>query len=164
MRVSRLIPAPQLSLTLLVLWLLLNDSLAPGHILLGGVLGFLIPLFTSRFWSEPAELQRPFLFLRLVALVLFDIVVANFQLVPVVLGPRRAVKPLFVHVPLGVKGDFAITTLAAVISLTPGTVAAEVDPDRRWILVHALNEEDPEALRDKIKARYESLIKEIFAC
>jgi len=164
MRVSAWFPAPWLSLALLLVWLFLNDSLAPGQILLGGLLGFLIPLFTNRFWPEPARLRRPFLFVRFVWLVLFDIVVANFQLVPVILGPSRAVKPVFIRVPLEVADELAITVLAAAITLTPGTVAAEVDPDRRFILVHAVNQGDPAALCDKIKTRYESLVKEIFAC
>ena len=34
---SRLLPYPLLSLSLLALWLLLNQSLGPGHLLLGTV-------------------------------------------------------------------------------------------------------------------------------
>lgn len=164
-RVGRaLLPHPLLSLLLLVLWLLLNDSVAPGHILLGAALGLLIPWFTKRFWSEQIRVRRPLLALRMALLVTFDIIIANFQVAFVVLGPRKAVKPAFLRVPLAVKGDFSITVLAAVVSMTPGTVAAEVDPERRYLLVHALSEDDPEELARKIKTRYEKPIKEILAC
>ena len=47
-----MIPHPWLSFFLLVPWLLLNNSAAPGHILLGALMGVLIPLFTRRFWPE----------------------------------------------------------------------------------------------------------------
>lgn len=158
------LPHPLLSLLLLGIWLLLNDSLAPGQILLGALLGLLIPLFTKRFWAEAQPFRRPFLALRLAALVLYDIVVANFVVSRIVLGPAQAIKPAFVRVPLDVTGDFAITVLAAVISLTPGTLSAELDADRRYLVVHALREDNPESLVQQIKARYEAPIKEIFAC
>lgn len=158
------LPHPLLSLLLLSIWLLMNDSLAPGQVLLGATLGLLIPLFTKRFWPHTANFRRPVLALRLIGVVLWDIVVANFAVSRIVLGPRDAIKPAFVRIPLDVQGDFAVTALASVISLTPGTVTAEVDAERRHLLVHALSEEDPDRLIQRIKARYEAPIKEIFAC
>jgi len=157
-------PHPLLSLLLLLIWLLLNDSLAPGQILLGSTLGLLIPLFTKRFWPERANFRRPALAVQFVGRVLLDIVVANFVVTHTVLGPRKAIHPAFVRIPLDVTGDFGITALASVISLTPGTVSAELDADRRHLLVHALSEEDPNALVRQIKTRYEAPIKEIFKC
>lgn len=161
---TTLLPQPLLSLLLLVIWLLLNDSLSAGQILLGASLGLLIPLFTKRFWPEMAELRRPLLALRLAGLVLYDIIIANFVVSRIVLGPSDAMKPTFVRLPLDLKGDFAVTVLIGVISLTPGTVTAELDADRRYLLVHALSEEDPESLVRQIKTRYEAPIKEILAC
>jgi len=158
------LPHPLLSLLLLVLWLLLNDTIAPGQILLGALLGLVIPQLTKRFWPEMAQLRRPQMALRFAGLVLYDIVVANFVVSRVVLGPSSAVKPAFARVPLDLTGEIAITVLLSVISLTPGTIATELDSDRRHVLVHALSERDPGALIRKIKSRYEAPIKEIFAC
>jgi multicomponent K+:H+ antiporter subunit E len=104
------------------------------------------------------------LILRLVGRVLWDIVRANFSVARVVLGPSSGVHPVFVRFPLEIEGDFAITLLSGVISLTPGTLSADLDTERRFLLVHALSENDPEALVTQIKARYEAPIKEIFAC
>ncbi|MEA3275664.1 MAG: Na+/H+ antiporter subunit E [Pseudomonadota bacterium] len=160
----RWMPHPLLSLVLLVLWLLLNNSASPGHLVLGALLGVLIPLFTRRFWPEPARVRRPVLALRFAALVLWDIVVANFAVARIVLGPREAIRPAFVRVPLDVKGEVAVTVLASVVSLTPGTVSADLDAERRYLLVHALSEDDPSRLTRHIKTRYEAPIKEIFAC
>lgn len=163
-RQSRWIPHPLLSLVLLLLWLLLNNSVSPGYWLLGALLGVLIPLFTRRFWPEPARVRRPVLALRFAALVLWDIVIANFAVARIVLGSREALRPTFVRVPLDVTGDVAVTVLTSVVSLTPGTVSADIDAERRCLLVHALSETDPSGLAQRIKARYEAPIKEIFAC
>ena len=158
------LPNPLLSLLLLLLWLLLSNSATPGHLVLGALLGIMIPLFSQRFWPERFVLARPALALRFAGRVLWDIVVANFAVARVVLGPRVAIRPVFVRVPLDVQQEFAVTILASVISLTPGTVSADLDPERRYLLVHALSEDNPEALVLQIKNRYEALIKEIFAC
>jgi multicomponent K+:H+ antiporter subunit E len=163
-RYRALLPHPLLSLVLLLLWLLLNNSAAPGHLVLGSALALLIPLYTRRFWPEPAVVRRPALALRLTGIVLRDILVANLTVSRLVLGPRAGIRPRFVRIPLDVEGEVAATVLASVISLTPGTVSATLEPGRRRLLVHALSEEDPEALIRQIKSRYEAPIKEIFAC
>ena len=157
-------PHPLLSLLLMLLWLLLNNSAAPGHLVLGALFGLLIPLFTRRFWPERLVVAKPTLIFLFAVRVLWDIVVANFVVARIVLGPRTAVRPVFVRVPLDVKSEFVVTVLASVISLTPGTVTADVDSHCRYLLVHALSEDDPAALVRQIKTRYEAPIKEIFAC
>ena len=53
-RSSPLLPHPLLSLLLLLLWLLLHNSASAGQLLLGTLFGVLIPLFTRRFWPQPA--------------------------------------------------------------------------------------------------------------
>ena len=48
----RALPHPATSVLLLATWLLLQRSVAPGHLLLGGLLAVAIPQFTRRFWPE----------------------------------------------------------------------------------------------------------------
>ena len=163
-RLRVLLPHPLLSLLLLLFWLLLNNRVSAGHLVLGSLLAVLIPLFTRRFWPESARVRRPWLALRLSGRVFWDIVVANLRVAWLVLGPSKAVRPRFVRVPLDVRGEVAVTVLASVISLTPGTVSADIDAERHYLLVHALSEEDPAELIRQIKSRYEGPIKEIFAC
>ena len=52
--------------------------------------------------------------------------------------------------------------LAGTITMTPGTVSATLSADGRAILVHCLHTDDPDAVRDTIKTRYERRLKEIF--
>ena len=52
--------------------------------------------------------------------------------------------------------------LAGTITLTPGTLSADLSRDGRSLLVHALHAPDPDAVRDDIKNRYERRLKEIF--
>lgn len=163
-RVPSLLPHPLLSLLLLLLWLLLNNSVSAGQLLLGTLFAVLIPLFTRRFWPQPAHLRHPGRAFRFMGRVLWDIIVANFAVARIVLGPSSAIRPVFVRVPLDLEGEVAITVLMSVISLTPGTITADLDDERSHVLVHALSEHDPDELVRQIKQRYESVVKEIFLC
>jgi multicomponent K+:H+ antiporter subunit E len=160
----RWLPHPTTSVLLFVVWLLLNHTLSIGHAVLGATLGILIPLFTQRFFPESVYLRRPATILRFLAIVLWDIVVASITVARLSLGPISKLRPRFVRIPVALDDDFALTALTSTISLTPGTVSAEISPDRGHILIHALDVDDEAALVRMIKERYEVPIKEIFQC
>ena len=66
MRPARMLPRPWLSLALLLMWLLLNQSLAAGHWLLGAVLGTVLPLLLQRLAPMPVRrVSKPLKLLRL---------------------------------------------------------------------------------------------------
>jgi len=160
----RLLPHPATSALLLVAWLLLQGSLSPGHLVLGGVLAISLPRFTRRFWPEQVRLARPWVLLRFVAVVLWDILIANFGVARLTLASRAAIRPGFVRLALDLDNDFATTVLASTVSLTPGTVSAELSADRRHLVIHYLVCDDEALLLDTIRRRYEAPIKEIFRC
>jgi multicomponent K+:H+ antiporter subunit E len=158
----RFLPHPLLTPILAALWLLLNNSFAPGHVVLGLLLGWAIPWFTLRFWPERVRIRRPLTLLRFIAVVLYDIVVANLVVARRILGRPARLQPAFVTVPLALETDLAISLLANTICLTPGTVSARLSPDRKRLLVHGLHVPDATALVATIKARYEAPLKEVF--
>jgi multicomponent K+:H+ antiporter subunit E len=160
----RWLPHPVTSGVLFVTWLLLSHSLSAGHIVLGTALGILIPLFTRRFFPEPVYLARMGTMLRFFVVVLWDILMGTIAVARLCLGPVSKLRPQFVRIPVALADDFALTALTSTISLTPGTVSAELAPDRGHILVHALDVADEAALVRTIKERYEAPIKEIFQC
>jgi len=67
-----------------------------------------------------------------------------------------------VTIPLDLRSPEAITVLAGTITMTPGTVSADLSADGRALLVHCLDADHPDAVRDEIKTRYERRLKEIF--
>jgi len=162
--IKRLLPHPIFSLVLLVVWLLLNNTLSAGHILLGSIIALVLPWATAGFWADRLHLHKPGLAVRFLLLVLWDITVANIQVAKLILSPGRKLTPAFVHYPLDMDNDFAITVLAATISLTPGTVSIDVNGDHSVLLLHGLDVDDEAALIAEIKSRYEAPIKEIFGC
>jgi len=158
----RLLPAPLLSLVLWASWLMLNESASVGHVLLGAALAIAIPWFTERFRPDRPRLRGLGTVVRLAAVVLFDIVKSNVVVARQVLGPESRLRPAFVWVPLDIRDPHGIVALAGIITLTPGTLSSELSDDRRHLLVHAFNVDDPEALVAEIKQRYEAPLREIF--
>jgi multicomponent K+:H+ antiporter subunit E len=145
-----------------MVWLLLVNSMAPGQIVLGALLGWALPWFTLRFWPETVRIDRPLALLRFIGVVLRDILVANLTVARLILGRPERLRPVFVLVPLALKSDLAISLLANTICLTPGTVSSRLTLDRQHLLVHALDSADPERLVATIKSRYEAPLREIF--
>lgn len=158
------LPHPLLTPALAAIWLLLNNSLAPGQVLLGLLLGWAIPRFTLAFWPERVRIRAPRRLLRFAAVFLRDVLVANLAVARLILAGPRALRPAFVVVPLDLGNDLALSLLANAICLTPGTVSARLSTDRRHLLVHALDCGDPADLVATIKTRFEAPLKEIFEC
>lgn len=163
-RFRKWLPHPLLTPALAVIWLLLNNSIAPGHILLGLVLGLAIPRFTVAFWPERVRIRRHWRLLRFVVVFLHDVLIANLAVARLVLAGPRGLCPAFVVVPLEIRDELAISLLANIICLTPGTVSARLSEDRRQLLVHALDCADPALLVANIKTRFEQPLKEILEC
>ena len=161
----RLLPHPLLSAILVVIWLLLVNQLNVGHLLLGMLLGWAVPLYTARFWPDQVRVRRPLLLLRFITVVLYDILVANVAVARLILGRQERLEPAFLVLPLRLRSDVAISLLANTISLTPGTVSTYLSADRRCLIIHSLHTTEPEELLATIRQRYETPLKEILeAC
>ncbi|NDV02011.1 Na+/H+ antiporter subunit E [Pseudoroseicyclus tamaricis] len=161
--IKRLFPHPLLSLMLVLIWLLLVNKITTGNLLLGVLLSFIVPAVTEPYWPNRARLKKPLLGFEYVAVVLWDIIVANVQVALIVLfKPQDKINSQWVTVPLDLTSPEAITVLAGTITLTPGTVTAMLSADAGCLLVHCLHTDDPEAVRDEIKHRYERRLKELF--
>ncbi|AOF99943.1 na+/H+ ion antiporter subunit [Blastomonas sp. RAC04] len=158
----RLIPHPGLSVLLVIVWVLMANTLTVGGLLLGTVIGILLPIFTAPFWPGRPDVRYR-AGLAYIALVLWDIVVANFEIAAIILFRRnRDLRPAWLSIPLDLHTPEAITVLAGTISLTPGTVSSDVSACGKYLLVHALDAADPDAEIARIKLRYEARLKRVF--
>ena len=160
---QRFLPAPLLSVALLLLWLLLNHSLSLGHITLGAILGILIPILTRGLRPLPVRIRNPLAMLKLFLYVVKDTSISNFQVAKFLLFPSlRKGKAAFVHIPLELKDPNALAVLAMITCITPGTAWAELSRDRTILLMHCLEVESPQEVIDQVKTRYERLLMDIF--
>ena len=159
-----LLPHPLLTLLLAVVWTLLQDQVSSGMVVFGLILGIIIPKITAAWWPDRPDTFHVGKMISYCLMVLWDIMVANVHVAWIVLTRSNAkLRPAWVIVPLELKSPEAISILAGTITLTPGTVSADLSDEGHSLLVHALDADDPDAVRDEIKTRYERRLLEIFA-
>ena len=159
-----LLPHPFLTLILAVVWVLLQNSVTAGMAVFGLILGIIIPRLTSVWWPEAPQRFNLTRMVRYSGIVIWDILVANIEVAWIVLTvPNSKLKPAWIVVPLELRQPEAITVLAGTITLTPGTVSADLSDEGHSLLVHVLHTDDPDSVRDDIKTRYERRLLEIFA-
>lgn len=161
--VRKLLPHPMLTLLLTLVWMLLENTLSWGVLVFGLILGLIIPALTAAYWPNRPKLVRPFGIPAYMLIVIWDILVANVVVALTILFKSNdAMRPTWVTIPLELRTPEAITILAGTITLTPGTVSADLSSEGHDLLVHCLDAEDADAVRDQIKSRYERRLKEIF--
>jgi multicomponent K+:H+ antiporter subunit E len=163
--VNRVLLLPLLSLALFVTWLMLNESASAGHLLLGAALAFTVPLLTARWRPDSPRIGRWGTIAALAGTVLVDIVKSNLAVARLILGPEARIQPRFVWLPLSIRDPHGIVALAGVITMTPGTLSADVSDDRLHLLIHAFDLDDAAAeaaLIADIRERYETPLIRIF--
>jgi multicomponent K+:H+ antiporter subunit E len=158
---SRLLPNPLISLTILATWLLMN-GVSVGQGLLGLVLALVIPKLVGGLRPEHPRVRNPRVIVVLSFVVLHDIIKSAIDLAVRILGPESKIRPVYFWVPLALRDPHAIAALAGIITMTPGTLSADLSPDRRHLLVHCFHTDDADATIAEIKDRYERRLLEIF--
>jgi multicomponent K+:H+ antiporter subunit E len=161
--IRRLLPHPALSVLLVVVWMLLVNEFTFGALFLALVFGVVVPLVTSRFWPDRPKMRFGRDALAYLLIVIFDVIVANFEIAWIILTRRnRDLRSCWLVIPTELRSAEAITVLAGTISLTPGTVSSDISSDGRALLVHALDVADPVAEVARIKQRYETRLMKVF--
>ncbi|MFW8634173.1 Na+/H+ antiporter subunit E [Cribrihabitans pelagius] len=159
----RLLPHPVLTLLLTLTWLLLVNGWSLNSLLFGFLLGVLIPFVTQPYWPARPRLRNPVKVAEYIFVVIGDIIMANVIVARIVLfKPNADRRPNWITIPLDLKTPEAITALAGTITMTPGTLSADLSSEGHALLVHCLDAPDPDAVRDEIKQRYERRLMEIF--
>jgi multicomponent K+:H+ antiporter subunit E len=159
---KRWFPHPLLAAALLLMWLLLNQSVSPGHILVGTAVAVLAARVLAALKPEPVRVRAVRPALGLAGLVLLDVVRSNLAVARIVLFPKQRVAG-FVRLPLELTNIHALTVMACIITATPGTLWVQFDRATGILLVHVLDLVDEEAWIRLVKNRYEARLMEIFA-
>lgn len=161
---KRWLPYPLVSLTLCVLWLLLNQTADVGHILLGAVLGIVVPLLVRNL--QPLgypRLRAPLTFVRLMGMAGVEIVRSCFNVCRIILfADYKQVNSQFIRIPLTITDPYGLAMLSCLINMTPGTVWVEILEERYELSLHVFDLHDEQWWIDTIKTRYEQPLIEIF--
>ena len=146
---------------LLLFWLVLNQSISPGQVLIGLAVAAAGTLMLRTLAFPAGGMRRLDAALRLLGRVAADVVRSNLAVARIVLG-QPALKSGFVDIPLELRSAYGLATLACIITATPGTLWVALDEDKCSLRIHVLDLIDEAEWIRTIKGRYERLLLEIF--
>jgi multicomponent K+:H+ antiporter subunit E len=156
-----MMPYPLLSLSLLVMWLLLNDFTL-GHLILGSLVAMFGGWAMASLRPDEPKLKKWYLVPQLLWRVFTDIIRSNAAVAFLILrGKRQKHTAGFITVPLEIEHPTALAIMAVILTSTPGSAWLAYDGRRKTVLIHVLDLIDEESWVKNIKDRYESLLLEI---
>ena len=158
---KRWLPHPITAAALLVMWLLLNQSVGIGHIVLGTIIAVAASHAMALLRPEPVRIGSVGAIFRLTGIVLVDVVRSNLAVARIILFNKKYVSG-FVQLPLDLRSTNGLAVLACIITATPGTIWVQFDRADGILLVHVLDLVDEDEWIQLIKQRYERLLMEIF--
>jgi multicomponent Na+:H+ antiporter subunit E len=151
---------PATGVVFAVIWVFVTGpALAPVPLLRAAVAGLAVGLPVAyvfrRLYAPTVDLARvagatPAL-ARYVLTFVRQIIVANLDVAYRVLAPGMRLEPQVVFVPLRVETALGVTTIANSITITPGTVTLDHDPEENGLYVHTIDGRDIDALVDPIR-------------
>lgn len=165
---SRAIP----SIVLLTLvYAMMLASFKPLDLLSGAIISSVLVfglgrfLFPERGWSgrmRGSFLRRLAAFPVYAGAVVWDIVQGTWTVALYSLGLKKLQSPGIVAVPIGERTPVGVAVSTLATTLSPGTFLVEVNWERRVMLIHSIEAEDPEAVRDSLEQMYQRYQKKVF--
>lgn len=151
-----------LNILLAIAWAALTGSFQPVDLLFGFVVGYLVLWIISRLGRPSHYFKQLPLGIEFLLFFLFDVLRANLRMAVTILSPRMRLRPAVVAVPLILKSEAAITLLANMMTLTPGTLSLDISTDRQTLYLHTVWLEDADDFRRQLVDGYERRLKELF--
>jgi multicomponent Na+:H+ antiporter subunit E len=123
---------------LFVTWIIITASIETQEIVFGSIIALGVAagtywLFTNRGLAHLAP-KRILYLIVYIPYYFYQVIVANLDVVYRVLSPSLPIKPGFVIAKTSLKSDSGKLGLANSITLTPGTITADISGDE--VLVH----------------------------
>ncbi len=160
---KRLLPWPLLSLSLLVMWLVLNRSYSLGQVILGTVLAVGAPALLAPLRPARPRVRHPLAVIRLILAVGHDVVESTIDVFWTLLRSQsHPINSRFVVIPLEIRDPTALASLTMITTVVPGTVWCELARDGSAMLLHVWNVPDEAEFVVFFKRRYEQPLKIIF--
>jgi multicomponent Na+:H+ antiporter subunit E len=149
-----------INLALAVGWAALFSAFTLPGLATGFAAGYAILWFLSPLFGDSHYCLKLFDLIRLAVYFLWELLVSSLEVAWDVLTPTHRSRPGIIAVPIKAKTDLEITTLANLVSLTPGTLSLDLSSDQQTLYVHAMFIDDPENIRLAIRQGMERRVLE----
>ena len=152
----------------LLIWAALTSIRDGQEMIAGVVVSFIVAWIAGGIFisteSQPGFLRRALAAIRYVFKFLWEMIKANLHVAWIVVSPNLPIKPGIVKIKTKLKRDTALTVLTNSITLTPGTLTIDVNPEKQEIYIHCIDvfSTDVDENTQNIGQRFEPLLREVF--
>lgn len=162
---------PVLLAALAVLWMGLQGTFTLGEFVWGLLMALIVlavfpapvaPHDHPRFRGVGDFVSWFWALLKLLGYFLYELIKADIQVALLALRPRirERLTPGIIGMRLTGKSSGQISLLAALITLTPGTISIECSEDREWLYIHSIDASDEEGALAAPR-KFERMIMEV---
>lgn len=144
-----------------LIWMFLQNNFSFTSFLLGYMIGIIILFVLRRFLIFKFYIHRVWAIFKLITIFIIELTKANIDVVKIVFTPKLKNKPGIVAMETELTTEVEITLLAALISLTPGTISMDFSADNKTLYIHALDIQDKEQMIEEIRNSFERAIMEV---
>ncbi|MEF8757825.1 MAG: Na+/H+ antiporter subunit E [Halobacteriales archaeon] len=143
-----------------ILWVFVHGPPLAVDALLGSLLvglGVGVPLayVFRRLYADVVNLRRSFRGVPYALLYVLTFVrealVSSVDVTYRVLAISQPIEPEVILIPLRVRTDLGVTTIANSITMTPGSLTLDYDPEQNAVYVHVIDGSDPEDIVEPIR-------------
>jgi len=152
-----------LNLFIAFLWMLLKDEdeLRISTFIGGFLVGIVIIFLMHRFFGTQFYLRRLLSIINLLFIFNWELILSSILIIKQILSPRLDIKPGIFTYKTELQGDWEITVLSMLLTLTPGSVVLEVNPDGDVFYIHAMDIEKSKADVLRSIGKFERAILEV---
>lgn len=154
---KRVVIVAWLTAVWVTLWEALSWANILGGVVVAGAVVYLLPPKETRSETGLNLLAA----LKLLIYFIRELIAASGQVAWEVITPRNRINAAVVSVRLDSRIAGIITSVASMVSLTPGTVTLEVDEENSTLFIHVLHLKTVEQTRDSVR-RLERLTMKAF--
>lgn len=152
-----------INLFIATLWFLLNDDPTANFttFMSGFLVGTLILYAMHRFFGTQFYLRRVLKIMKLILLFIQELLLSSVSVLKQILDPQLKISPGIFTYETKLTGDYQVTTLALLLTLTPGSVVMEVSEDQSTFYIHAMDIEESKETVIRSIGKFERAILEV---
>ena len=140
------------NILLAFVWVALTGNFTSSGFVAGFIFGYLVLALVGRTSGTMLGYTRKIpQVIGFTVFYIWELILSNLRVAYEVLTPTHYMRPGVIGLPLDTRSEAAITILANLISMTPGTLSIDVSNDNRVLYIHAMHIDDEDALRADLK-------------
>lgn len=150
-----------LNLIIAGVWMFLHDAWNVASFSVGYVLGLILLFAMRHFFPERFYAARFIAIIKLIVLFLKELVVSSIIIIQQITRRELDIAPGVIKLETPLRGEWEITTLSCLITLTPGSVVLETCPEQGILYVHAMDIPKGKNMIIETQKKFEKAIMEV---